>query len=85
MKFVPKKRPIYGETKASLEAYLEEIKQPKFRAQQILDWLYKKRAFTWEAMSNLPKALRTELEETFEITPSKRILDKVSGLSLIHI
>ncbi len=79
MKFVPKKRPIYGETKASLEAYLEEIKQPKFRAQQILDWLYKKRAFTWEAMSNLPKALRTELEETFEITPSKRILDKVSG------
>ena len=30
-------------------------------------------------MSNLPKALRTELEETFEITPSKRILDKVSG------
>ncbi|MCH6256188.1 23S rRNA (adenine(2503)-C(2))-methyltransferase RlmN [Puniceicoccaceae bacterium K14] len=79
MKFVPKKKPIYGESKDSLEAYLAEIKQPKFRAKQILDWLYKKRAFSWDEMTNLPQALREKLSEEFEITPSKRIFDKASA------
>lgn len=79
MKFVPKKRPIYGESKESLESYLAEIKEPKFRAKQILDWLYKKRAFSWDEMSNIPQALRDKLADEFEITPSKRILDKASA------
>jgi 23S rRNA (adenine2503-C2)-methyltransferase len=40
---------------------------PKFRAGQILSWIYHKRADSFEAMTDLPKALRAELEAHFEI------------------
>lgn len=79
MKYNPEKKPIYGETLESLQATLEEIGQPKFRAKQILDWLYKKRARSWEDMSNLPKPLREHLDTEFDIAPTKRLLAKESA------
>ncbi len=79
MKYDPTKKPVYGETLDSLQAYMASRGQPKFRAQQVLDWLYKKRARSWEAMSNLPKPLRDQLESDFEIAPSKRVLAKESA------
>ncbi len=79
MKYEPEKKPIYGETLDSLEAHLVEIGEPKFRAKQVLDWLYKKRAHSWDAMSNLPKPLRERLEESFDINPAKRVLAKESA------
>ncbi|MBD5780500.1 23S rRNA (adenine(2503)-C(2))-methyltransferase RlmN [Pelagicoccus sp. NFK12] len=79
MKYVPEKPPIYGESLDSLQVRLQELGEPKFRAKQILEWLYKKRAKTWEAMTNLPKPLREKLANTFEIAPSKRVLAKESA------
>ena len=78
-KYVPEKPPIYGESLESLQTFLEGIGEPKFRAKQLLEWLYKKRAAQWDDMSNLPKALRDRLAEAFEFTPSKRILAKESA------
>ncbi len=40
---------------------------PNFRAKQIFQWIYQKGAKTFEEMSNLPKKLREELAEKFEI------------------
>ncbi len=79
MKYVPEKPPIYGESLESLQARFEELGEPKFRAKQVLEWLYKKRAKTWDAMTNLPKPLREKLAATFEIAPSKRVLAKESA------
>ncbi|MDQ8202004.1 23S rRNA (adenine(2503)-C(2))-methyltransferase RlmN [Pelagicoccus sp. SDUM812003] len=79
MKYVPQKKPIFGETLESLQNSLAELGEPKFRAKQVMDWLYKKRARTWDAMTNLPKPLREKLAETFEIAPSKRLLAKESA------
>jgi len=45
----------------SLATWISERGLPKFRAQQVREWLFKKRAADWEQMTNLPKALRTEL------------------------
>ena len=42
--------------------------QPKFRAKQIFDWLYKKRVLSIDEMSNLPKDLKHLLSETFDFT-----------------
>ena len=42
--------------------------QPKFRAKQIFDWLYKKRVPSIDEMSNLPKDLKHLLSETFDFT-----------------
>lgn len=48
--------------------WLVEHKQPKFRAAQIFDWLYKKRVSSIEEMSNLPKDLKASLSEKFDFT-----------------
>ena len=48
-----------------LEARLKEWGAPAYRAGQLLDWLYKRRAASWDAMTNLPKPLRAKLAETF--------------------
>ena len=52
-------------TKDDWEARLVEMGQPKFRAKQILEWLYRQRVRDWAEMSNLPAPLRTSLEEAF--------------------
>ncbi len=39
--------------------------EPSYRAQQVVDWLYKKRAASLEAMTDLPAATRARLAEEF--------------------
>ena len=78
MKYVPEKQPIYGQSLDSLQNRFAELGEPRFRAKQVLDWLYKKRARSWEEMSNLPQPLRNRLKQEFEIAPTKRVLAKES-------
>jgi 23S rRNA (adenine2503-C2)-methyltransferase len=42
-------------------ARFAEWGQPGYRVDQLLQWLYLRRAATWEAMTNLPKELREKL------------------------
>lgn len=60
----------------SLTAAMKTVGQPAFRAGQIFDWIYKKRVRDWSDMSNLPKALREWLEETFDLHPTAVVLTK---------
>lgn len=78
MKFTPAKPPLTGETLESLAARLKERGEPAFRARQILDWLYKKRARSWDSMTNLSKPLRAWLAETFELLPAALVFEKQS-------
>ncbi|MRJ02077.1 MAG: 23S rRNA (adenine(2503)-C(2))-methyltransferase RlmN [Epsilonproteobacteria bacterium] len=48
------------------EELAKEI-SPKFRADQIFQWIYQKGAKEFEEMTNLPKKLRKELAERFTI------------------
>src|SRR5471032_1776040 len=41
--------------------------QPVYRVAQLLDWLYARRATSWDAMTNLPKVLREQLRESFSL------------------
>ncbi|HEY3758073.1 MAG TPA: 23S rRNA (adenine(2503)-C(2))-methyltransferase RlmN [Opitutaceae bacterium] len=79
MKFAPAKPPLTGETLASLAERLAARGEPAFRAKQILDWLYKKRARSWDDMTNLPKGLRSWLDETFTLLPAALLLNKQSA------
>jgi 23S rRNA (adenine2503-C2)-methyltransferase len=79
MKFEPAKRPLTGETHDSLSAALVEGGEKPFRAGQILDWVYKKRARSWDEMTNLPKALRTWLDEQFTLMPAALVLNRHSA------
>src|SRR3954471_810427 len=78
MKFTPARPPLTGETLDSLTERLRAQGEPVFRAKQILDWLYKKRAKSWDEMTNLPKSLRTWLPATFELMPATLVLNKQS-------
>jgi 23S rRNA (adenine2503-C2)-methyltransferase len=79
MKYVPERRPLTGETLESLSASLAEYGEKPFRARQILDWVYKKRARTWDDMTNLPKELRAWLDSTFTLMPASLVLNKHSA------
>lgn len=45
----------------------------KYRAKQVLNWIYKSLTFSFEDMSNLPKKLRIFLSEQFNILSVKEI------------
>ncbi|MGD1030371.1 MAG: 23S rRNA (adenine(2503)-C(2))-methyltransferase RlmN [Opitutaceae bacterium] len=79
MKFAPAKPPLTGETLESLTSRLKAQGEPAFRAKQILEWLYKKRARSWDAMTNLPKGLRAWLGETFSLMPASLVLNRHSA------
>lgn len=65
-------------TQSQLAELLEEQGQPSYRGAQILDWIYKKRARSWEEMSNLPPALRSALAEHYPLRPLTHTLTKGS-------
>src|SRR4051812_31594001 len=48
-----------------LSAEFEAMGEPKFRARQVHEWLWKKSARSFEEMTNLSKELRTKLAEQF--------------------
>lgn len=50
-----------------LEQLFLEWSEPKFRAAQVYDWLWKKHAGSIDEMSNLPKSLRDRLNQHFFI------------------
>lgn len=79
MKHTPAKPPLTGETLETLAARLKERGEPVFRAKQILEWVYKKRARSWDAMSNLSKPLRAWLADTFELMPAALVLGRQSA------
>lgn len=78
-RFTPEKPPIYGENLESLTTRLKERGEPGFRAGQILQWLYHKRAIDAADMTNLPKELRQWLDETFDFQPAQKLLQKTSS------
>lgn len=52
---------------SELREKLRELGEPPYRAGQIMDWLYQKRAAAFEEMTDLPQSLRMWLAETFSI------------------
>lgn len=48
------------------QSWVKDNGESSFRAGQIFDWLYIKRVFSFDEMSNLPKTLRDKLKDQFE-------------------
>lgn len=58
---------IRSKTRDELMAQFTEWGQPTYRVDQLLTWLYPRRADSWEAMTNLPKALREQLRTSYNL------------------
>ncbi len=70
MAFVPEKPPIHGETPETLGQRLSAQGYPGYRAAQIFEWVFKRRAESPEVMTNLPAPLRAWLADTFDFSPT---------------
>ena len=58
---------LLGQNTNELESTLAALGEPKFRGRQIADWIYRRGARDFDAMTNLSRDLRTRLSETHEI------------------
>ena len=65
----PSKVNLLGMTRAQLESFFVEIGEKKFRAQQVMKWIYHQGVRDFQDMTNLGSALRDRLSQMAEITP----------------
>jgi 23S rRNA (adenine2503-C2)-methyltransferase len=59
---------IKSQTLDELRAQFQAWGQPAYRVGQLLEWLYVHRVTGWDAMSNLPRALRDQLRCHYSLT-----------------
>lgn len=52
---------------AELETIILELGQPKYRAQQVYDWLHTHNVSSYDDMTNIPKTLRQVLSDRFPL------------------
>ncbi len=69
---------IYDLTLKQMEETLGAIGQKPYRARQIFAWLYRKRVFSFEEMSDLPASLITWLKEHFILLPLRLVTKQVA-------
>jgi 23S rRNA (adenine2503-C2)-methyltransferase len=55
-------------TRDEVAAHFKEWGEPAYRVDQVLSWLYQRRVSSWDAMTNLSKALREKLRAEFSLT-----------------
>ncbi len=56
-------RSLYDLSPAELEGLVRRFRAPRYRADQILHWLYRRFVCSFDDMTNLPRALREQLAE----------------------
>lgn len=52
---------LLGMSQVAMEAFFEELGEKRFRAQQVMKWIYHRQADDFEQMTDLGKALRAKL------------------------
>ena len=63
-----RKQDVRSMTMDEMELLMGELGEPRFRAKQLFDWVQKKKAKSFDEMTNLSKALREKLKETCKIS-----------------
>jgi 23S rRNA (adenine2503-C2)-methyltransferase len=58
-----------SQTREELAEQFQAWALPAYRLDQVLEWLYARRATSWAEMTNLPKALRDRLQSQYELRP----------------
>jgi 23S rRNA (adenine2503-C2)-methyltransferase len=79
MAFKPEKPSIHGETPETLGERLVAAGHPRYRAGQVFEWLYPRRAETAETMTNLPAGLRAWLAEQYDFESTALVQRKASS------
>ena len=67
---------LYGLNSEEMEALVISSGLPKYRAAQLLGWIYQKNALAWEEVKNLPKDATQKLSETWSLTSLEPVEEK---------
>ncbi|OGX13311.1 MAG: 23S rRNA (adenine(2503)-C(2))-methyltransferase [Omnitrophica bacterium RIFOXYB12_FULL_50_7] len=59
---------LYGSTSDEIETFVIAQGLPKYRAAQILDWIYQKNVLAWDEIKNLPKDALQKLSGEIRLT-----------------
>jgi 23S rRNA (adenine2503-C2)-methyltransferase len=60
-------RPVLSATADEWRAWMVQRGHPAYRARQVLDWVIRRRAESFEPMSDLPRALRQQLDAEWTV------------------
>lgn len=74
------KKDICGLFPEELKAEMKTLGEPVFRADQVFDWIHKKKVTSFAEMTNLSGALREKLAECFTLTHMQEEEVLVSGI-----
>lgn len=69
---------LLGETPEGLKSIVKAMELPAFTANQIADWIYKKRVTSIDQMTNLSKNAREKLSELYEVGRRDYVAREVS-------
>jgi len=70
---------LFGLDRARLRALFSEMGEAAYRADQIMQWIYRRGVDDFDAMSNVSKDMRTRLKERFVIRPPELLAEQVSA------
>ena len=75
------KTPLLGKTLSELQCIVRDLGMPAFTAKQIAGWLYDKKVFSIDEMTNLSLKNRERLKENYEVgaTPPVHEMRSVDG------
>ncbi len=75
------KETLFGKTLIEIQNIVEDLHLPKFTAQQITDWLYKKEISSIDEMTNLSKKVRALLNDKYiyGLVDSTQVQESIDG------
>ncbi len=68
---------IYNERLTDLKEYFKNKNEKEFKANQVYEWLYKKRVKSFDEMTNIKKTVIDTLKEDYKIKPLKILTKQV--------
>lgn len=80
MRSIYVKRNLVGMDIDDLQVFLAELGEPKYRANQLAQWIYDKKVLSFDSMTNLSKELRAKLDSLAYIGYLKLVEKKVSRI-----
>ena len=70
---------LFGLDRIGLERFfVDQLDEKRFRAHQVMKWIYHQHVTDFEQMTDLGKTLRIRLQERAEVVPPRVIFDKPS-------
>lgn len=67
------------EARLALARVMETASEPSYRVDQVIDWIYERRALSFDEMTNLPLELRDELARVFSLDPLEQAFEARSS------